>query len=313
MQESDFYLPVRRLREFLDHLTRIFDLQVCIKSFLPFISLDRRLARSLYDYHTHRIPYCLLIKSDRSLLRRCNRSVNHIEKKCCESPGGFFGTCHAGVTEYILPLHDGRAPFGYISIGGFRADSRMAARRLRTARSRCGLDLELMRRMYNQHMKRYSPEMHSAIYPNLGIIAEYLEHIYGRIRPAEGGDGDSESTARAEHHRENNLLSRMLQYINDNYTERITVQALAEECCCSRSSITHVFKKNMGMSIRSYVNHVRVGKAQRYLRVSDSTVTEIALSVGYQDPNYFSKVFSDIRGLSPLAYRRTMRGVAVVE
>lgn len=303
---SEEYLPLRRLTEYLDYFTDAFGCYVVIKSFVPFFSLDRRVARALYRYHLHKNPYCSLIKSDPDLFPRCNQMIAGIEKRCAENPDGFWGTCHAGVHEFILPLHYRDTAFGYISIHGFNGHPSVAAHRMRQAQGHSSLELGIMEELYRETMHPYRQEIHPAIKATLNLIAEYLEYIYARLRPAL-----EEQTAEAIQifAHESNLLSRILQFINENYTGKITVRSIAEASHCSASSVTHVFKKNMGMNIHAYVNRIRIEKAQYYLRNTDANVTEIGALLGFDDPNYFTKVFSDIRGVSPKTYRRNVASI----
>lgn len=103
------------------------------------------------------------------------------------------------------------------------------------------------------------------------------------------------------------MLSRfnsVAQYVAAHYAEPITTRRLAEMCYLSEGHFCRFFKAATGKTPLSYVNEYRVDRAAKLLFETDTPVTEIALSVGFSDVNYFSRVFRAIRGVSPTAYRR---------
>ncbi len=97
-----------------------------------------------------------------------------------------------------------------------------------------------------------------------------------------------------------------LRYIERNYAGHITVDDIAAHVGISRSHLYRVFVKHMSLSPNEYVARFRVAKACALLS-SPLSVSEVAGSVGFEDPLYFSRVFRRLKGLSPLAYRKERR------
>ncbi|WP_425060052.1 HTH-type transcriptional activator RhaR [Sporomusa carbonis] len=94
------------------------------------------------------------------------------------------------------------------------------------------------------------------------------------------------------------------QYIMENYYRDISLEDLARREYLSSSYFSRAFTELVGMSFTDYLKNVRIKKAQALLLTTDKGVAEIAAKVGYQDPNYFSRVFRVATGKSPLQYRR---------
>ena len=69
--------------------------------------------------------------------------------------------------------------------------------------------------------------------------------------------------------------------------------------------LTYCFRQELGMTPIAYLNRYRVAQAKRLLKETDSTITQIALDVGFSDSGYFSRVFRREAGMSPDAYRRS--------
>ena len=95
----------------------------------------------------------------------------------------------------------------------------------------------------------------------------------------------------------------MLQYLNE-YHVNATLEEVSEYLGKSKSSISHMFKKSSGMSVREYCNHLKLEDAKRSLLSTDKSVTEITYDVGFRDVSYFIHLFKNKYGVSPLRYRK---------
>ena len=95
-----------------------------------------------------------------------------------------------------------------------------------------------------------------------------------------------------------------VSYIKNNYTTDISLEEVAEACFLSKSSLSMLLKKNLGMSFSRFKNHLRITEAKRLIRENDRNITEIAYSVGYNDLNYFSRIFKQIVGVTPQEYQK---------
>ena len=100
------------------------------------------------------------------------------------------------------------------------------------------------------------------------------------------------------------LYTRILHYIHQHHTEKITVRDLSEKFFCSVSSISHIFKSTCGYSISDYITKLRMETAKAMLANSGMSILSVALNVGYTDCSYFSNVFKKNCGISPSEYRK---------
>ncbi len=91
------------------------------------------------------------------------------------------------------------------------------------------------------------------------------------------------------------------------YDPTLSAKNVAEHFFISDTYFSILFKKNVNTSFKEYVNYERIKKATELLETTDLIIKEIAESVGYADPLYFSKVFKRYRLISPLDYRRSVR------
>ncbi len=73
---------------------------------------------ALSEFSSHNLPYCMKIKRNAKLHRKCLRCQNLVIKKCGISPS-FFGVCHAGIGEYICGIFKNEKCTGFISVSGY--------------------------------------------------------------------------------------------------------------------------------------------------------------------------------------------------
>ncbi|WP_371374013.1 helix-turn-helix domain-containing protein [Sporomusa aerivorans] len=99
-------------------------------------------------------------------------------------------------------------------------------------------------------------------------------------------------------------ISHAKQFITENYQQDISLEELAKREYLSSSYFSRTFTEMVGMSFTDYLKTVRIKRAQALLLTSGRGVADIAAAVGYQDPNYFSRVFKLVTGKSPLQYRQ---------
>ncbi len=93
------------------------------------------------------------------------------------------------------------------------------------------------------------------------------------------------------------------RFIDENYHKKITVKSIADKFFLSKDYIRNLFVKFYGVSPKQYVQNVRMGHAKDLLTKTDTTITLIANSVGYDDSLLFSKMFKKYYGISPKEYR----------
>ncbi len=103
---------------------------------------------------------------------------------------------------------------------------------------------------------------------------------------------------------ENRRLPRSIAYLREHFTEEINKNELAAMDGLSLSHYHTLFRRAMGRTPAAYITFLRIEKARELLLDPDMPITEVARECGYEDPLYFSRVFSRMLGVSPSEYRR---------
>ena len=94
-----------------------------------------------------------------------------------------------------------------------------------------------------------------------------------------------------------------MAYIQQQSTQRISREQIANVAGVSESYLTQVFQQELGVTPWVYLTRYRIAHACQLLREKTDSITDIAITVGFDDPGYFSKVFRNEIGLSPREYR----------
>ncbi len=102
-------------------------------------------------------------------------------------------------------------------------------------------------------------------------------------------------------------MSSIIEYMQENYANNMTVPDIANHFNIERRKLTYVFEKRMGVSPTTYLTDLRIQKSKLLLRTSDLSLSEISEKVGYTDYFYFSRVFKKVTGLSPTEFRMHMK------
>lgn len=94
------------------------------------------------------------------------------------------------------------------------------------------------------------------------------------------------------------------QYVQDNYSQQVTLEDVAEAINLSPAYLSTMFKKEMGLGFSDFLIACRIEAAKQLLKTTALPISEVAVQVGYADSKYFSKTFNKVVGLKPSVYRK---------
>ena len=115
----------------------------------------------------------------------------------------------------------------------------------------------------------------------------------------------SSSHSAASNHNKNYAVKQIINYLNENYNEKISLEQIAHNMYLSPVYISKIFKEETGESPINYLIKIRLEKARDILlKSNDNSIKSIANQVGYDDVYHFSKLFKKYYGISPLYYRK---------
>lgn len=100
------------------------------------------------------------------------------------------------------------------------------------------------------------------------------------------------------------LIDAVVSWIKTNYHQKITLEEMAERLRVSASYLSTLFSKETGSTFSAYLRDYRVERAKELLRAGDCLVYEIAYRTGFDDAQYFCRVFKSVTGYSATQYLR---------
>lgn len=100
------------------------------------------------------------------------------------------------------------------------------------------------------------------------------------------------------------VMDQVVQYIEQNYQQKINVTKIAELYTLERRRLAYLFERHTGLSPNTYITEYRISKAKELLERAELSIAEVAERVGYDDCFYFSRVFKKQTGFAPSTYRR---------
>ncbi len=100
-------------------------------------------------------------------------------------------------------------------------------------------------------------------------------------------------------------IKKVVGFIADNYSKKITIDALAALIGMNRYNFCRFFKEYTKMTPMDFINLYRINEASSFLREGSCNVTEAALQTGFENMSYFAKMFKKYKGISPSALKRS--------
>ncbi|MDR0406242.1 MAG: hypothetical protein LBH54_05505, partial [Clostridiales bacterium] len=229
---------------YIDSLKKEYGLYLTIHDSSGFLS---RYMHRFVPYNIHSNPYCLCIKSNKTLWDTCIERQKKVVENC--GNGAFFGMCYAGCEAYVVPITHGKDLSGFVSVSGYGADRERAMRKIARLCGQYHLDRAYLIETYDKFLVK-TPPPPDFIQSRVTVICRLLEllrvksdALYGAGEP-ERADGDY-------------IFGHMLSYIEQNFRSGAKVRDIANACQCSVSFVNRLFRKRMGTSVGAYVNRLR--------------------------------------------------------
>ncbi len=104
-----------------------------------------------------------------------------------------------------------------------------------------------------------------------------------------------------------NIIHKSIQFVNQYYSEKITVDNMAKRVYLSTAYFSRVFKDETGISFHNYLNKIRIEKSKQILLETNLRIIDVSLMVGFEDQSYFTKVFNKLVGKTPFEYRASLK------
>lgn len=111
-----------------------------------------------------------------------------------------------------------------------------------------------------------------------------------------------ESVKKSRMDKVSDFMTAAMSYIKNHYNQDLRLKDVAEAVAISPQYFSKVFKKELGVNFIDYLTNVRMETAKTMIKEGKLTIKEICYQIGYNDPNYFSRLFKKVEGMSPSEY-----------
>ena len=105
----------------------------------------------------------------------------------------------------------------------------------------------------------------------------------------------------------NKIVLEVLSIIDNNLYEELTIDIIASTLCYDKFYIMKTFKKELGISIVTYINYLKVLRSLSFYS-NDDHILKIALCNGFNSLEYYSEIFKTFLGVSPITYKKYING-----
>ena len=103
----------------------------------------------------------------------------------------------------------------------------------------------------------------------------------------------------------NDTLREIITYVTEHYTEKLSLEDVANQVGFSREYFCRFFKQHMGITFLRYLNEVRISHAGRLLTSTDMSISEVMTESGFTNQTIFNRLFKEIYGMTPRQARNT--------
>ena len=234
----------------------------------------------------HRLPgisYCKALQETQSGHAACLASDAELLKKSRASGKTEMAICHAGLLNVVIPLLINEEIIGYIIFGGMKPDANF---RLPEGEI-CPLPITDgdMGKYYGD-IPEYSLGKIQSISNVAIMLAKYIL-LKNMLKPTV-----PES------------IKKAVDYINANLASDLSITKLSKNANISKSALYKKFHDHFGCTVSEYIKTRRVEAAKELMSDSELSMEEIAQHVGFSGASYFSRVFKEHTGISPMRYKK---------
>ena len=246
------------------------------------ISLHDTLFREVLAYPKEPSPFCRCVQKSKEGYGVCVEMDRRGFALAAKTGEAQIYRCQFGLYEAVSPLYHYGILTGYLMMGqvlGKEEGSRDNA--LRAALPYA--DIRSLKNTLDTVPSCTEEEMH-AYARIMTVCAEYLT-LSGAMKTVGA------------------LGKQVEDYLTAHYSERITLEGLAKQFDCSRSTLINAFAATHSVTVFAYLQELRLKHARELLRETALPIGEVARLCGFSDGGYFTKVFRRAVGSNPLAYR----------
>lgn len=234
-------------------------------------------------YPENRCLFCASMRTNLDFLKQCVHSDQLAFEKSRRFDKPLVYTCHAGLTEAVIPIRQEDVILGYVMFGQVILNENETATRNHLKEKYTSGD-EAIAKVIDSIVCKTDKEIKAAATILEALTTYLLSNKLVSLRKAE-------------------FIQSLDNYIDGHLHEKILVEDICKYFLVQRSQLYEISIPYLGCGIAEYIRKRKVMKAGEMLVNTDLSITQISSLVGFSEYNYFSRVFHQETGMSARSYR----------
>lgn len=278
----------KKITDFINAIRELSGVGICYYDLNTFFNYDK------YGIKNNRGHYCEFCEKTRALpegraaCEKSDKGEAIMLAKQYKEP--FFYECHMGMRELVIPLIREETLLGLIFVGQSRTED-ACNEKLESNVRHLGGDPREFLQLYQK-----LPLVSQKDILNIGtILAQYFDTIIW--------NNELISADRLSVTSNLGLAEAIYRYVQMNYRFKLSPKEIANEFHVNASYASRCFSQKYKKTITEHIMYIRIKRAKTLLGETEAPIGNIALNVGFDDINYFSRVFKKTVGCSPSQYR----------
>ncbi|MBE6762294.1 MAG: helix-turn-helix domain-containing protein [Ruminococcaceae bacterium] len=282
------------LKQYADRLSADMELDLIISDRYGILEKENASNQKGIINGWHNNPYCLAIKSNEKLWKRCVALKKYRDKKLLENPTPNWHICYCGVAEYVVPVVFNKTLIVEILVTGFKGELPLKLANILSKRT--NLPFDELKALHND-LKIITEDITKKLDAYLMPIKELILKIAEETKEEYFFSSDNANNISVQY------VKQGLDFINNNFNKGINATSVAKHCNVSLSYLQHLFSQYHSRGVSHEILYQRIEMACYMLKNTKATVREIALKCGFNNVDYFSVAFKKALGITPLKYR----------
>ena len=251
------------------------------------IALFDTVGNEILSYPEKHCAFCSLIRSCEEGTKKCHESNQKSFARCEKTKQIEVFHCHAGLLEATAPLINNGSVIGYIMFGQITDNNNTVA--VRTMLQQVLAKLRLDQQGYDASIYQITTKSEEQIFAAAKILEACTFYVLLK---------DMVSLQRET------FIQNLNQFLLSHLAEDLSVERLMQEFHLSKNKLYDSCGRYLSVGIAEHIRMLRIREAKRKLKETDLSVREISDQVGFNDYNYFCRVFKKEVGISANQYRK---------
>ncbi|XCP85554.1 PocR ligand-binding domain-containing protein [Roseburia hominis] len=252
------------------------------------IALFDAAGNEILSYPEIHCAFCSLIRSDKNGEAHCLKSNEQSFKRCQKTKKLEIFHCHAGLIEATAPLIDSENVIGYIMFGQITDQP----------------DSAKLSNLLQNVISRYHFRDAKSDFSIQDITVKTNEQIQAAAKILEACTFYVllKDIVRLQ---KKNFIQNLNSFLLAHLSEDLSVDRLTREFHISKNKLYDSCSRYMDIGIAEHIKRLRIAEAKRQLKETNLSVHEISDNVGFNDYNYFCRVFKKVVGMSAGSFRKS--------